>query len=154
MKPSPNRTPIATALLQQLAAIATRWPSPKVRRLHIPQRPGEPGEHDAEFCAIELEDGAFGLSYVLLGDTLNGLLAAHGGGALPLAGADPMVLACRLLDGNAVERALALAAINAMTDSVWRRVGYEPPPASRCARAIGSAPASALWRSLPCRASR
>ena len=39
---------------------------------------------------------------------------SHGGGALPLAGADPMRLAYRLLDGNAVERALALAAIIAL----------------------------------------
>lgn len=123
------RPPIAPALLGQLDAVARRWPTPRVRRLHLPRHTAEPGEHDAEFCAIELQDGAFGLSYVMLGDTLNHLLAAHGGGALPLAGADPMLLARRLPDGHAVERALALAAINAMTDSVWRRVGYEPPPA-------------------------
>jgi hypothetical protein len=121
--------PVATAITLQLGAIAERWPTPRVRRLHVPQRGAAPGEHDAEFCAIELDDGAFGLSYVLLGDTLDALLAAHGAGALPLAGADPMAMAWRLVDGNAVERALALAAINAMTDSVWRRVGYEPPPA-------------------------
>ena len=106
-----NRTPISTALLQQLAAIATRWPSPKVRRLHIPQRPGEPGEHDAEFCAIELEDGAFGLSYILLGGTLDHLLARHGSDRHDaLAGADPMTLAQRLAGGDEVERAVALAA--------------------------------------------
>jgi uncharacterized protein len=40
-----------------------------------------------------------------------------------------MVLAQRLANGDAVERAVALAAINALTDSVWRRVGYTPPPA-------------------------
>ena len=127
---SPNHTPIATTLLQQLAAIAQRWPSPRVKRLHIPQRPGEPGEHDAEFCAIELDDGAFGLSYILLGDTLDRMLAAHGSDrGSAFAGADPMALALRLADGDAVERAVALAAINALTDSVWRRVGYAPPPA-------------------------
>lgn len=127
---SPTRTPIATALLHQLTAIAGRWPSPKVRRLHIPQRPGEPGEHDAEFCAIELDDGAFGLSYILLGHTLDRLLAAHGSGRRnAFAGADPLVLAQRLGGGDEVERAVALAAVNALTDSVWRRVGYTPPPA-------------------------
>jgi uncharacterized protein len=127
---SPNRAPIATAVLHQLAAIAGRWRSPKVRRLHIPQRPGEHGEHDAEFCAIELDEGAFGLSYILLGDTLDRLLARHGSdrhGAF--AGADPMALAQRLGDGDEVERAVALAAVNALTDSVWRRIGYTPPPA-------------------------
>jgi uncharacterized protein len=127
---SPNRTPLASALLAQLAAIADRWPSPKVRRLHIPQRPGEPGEHDAEFCAIELDDGAFGLSYILLGDTLDHMLARHGSRrSEAFSGADPMVLAQRLANGDAVERAVALAAINALTDSVWRRIGYTPPTA-------------------------
>jgi uncharacterized protein len=127
---SPNRTPIATALLHQLATIAERWPVSKVRRLRIPQRPVEPGEHDAEFCAIELEDGAFGLSYILLGDTLDRMLARHGSRrSEAFGGADPMVLAQRLADGDAVERAVALAAINALTDSVWRRIGYTPPPA-------------------------
>ncbi len=122
--------PVAQAVLQQLARIAQRHPSPRVRGLHVPRRSPAAGAHDAEFCAIELEDGAFGLSYVLLGDTLQALLAVHGSSTgMPLAGADPMALAQRLADGSEVERAIALAAINAMTDSVWHRVGYEPPPA-------------------------
>lgn len=121
--------PVADALARQLHEIATRWPTPRVRRLHLPRREAMPTEHDAEFCALELEDGSFGLSYVLLGHTLHGLLAAHGGLDEPLAGADPMQLAQGLRAGQAVERALALAAINAMTDSVWRRVGHRPPPA-------------------------
>ena len=121
---------IADDLLHQLTAIQSRWPTPRVCRLHLPHRPAKATEADATFCAIELEDGAFGLSYVLLGNTLQALLDAHGAsGSEPLAGAEPMALAQRLADGNEVQRAIALAAINALTDSVWRRVGYEPPPA-------------------------
>lgn len=123
------RPSIGQALLAQLEHIALHHPPPRVRRLHVPRPPGSASELDAEFCAIELEDGAFGLSYVLLGDTLQALLSAHGGGALPLAGADPLALAQRLTDGSAVQRAIALAAVNALTDSVWRQIGYEPPPA-------------------------
>jgi len=123
-------SPIATDILPQLDTIAQRWPSARVKRLHVPRRPPDAGEHDAEFCAIELADGGFGLSYVLLGNTLQALLAAHGSAAdAPLAGADPMALARGLAGGSEVERAIALAAVNALTDSVWRRVGYEPPPA-------------------------
>lgn len=123
-------TPIAADILRQLHTIAQHWPSARVKRLHVPRRPPDAGEHDAEFCAIELADGGFGLSYVLLGDTLQQLVAAHGSSAdAPLAGADPMLLASRLAGGSAVERAIALAAVNALTDSVWRRTGYEPPPA-------------------------
>lgn len=127
--PAPAR-PLAADLLLQLATIQVAKPTPRVRCLHLPHRSTAATETDATFCAVELEDGAFGLSYVLLGNTLQALLATHSPtrGA-PLAGADPMALAQRLTDGDEVQRAIALAAVNAMTDSVWRRVGYEPPPA-------------------------
>ncbi|MEZ5664795.1 MAG: DUF364 domain-containing protein [Burkholderiaceae bacterium] len=121
--------PVAQALLNLIDDLAHRWPTPRVRRLHLPRHKVQPGEHDAEFCALELEDGAFGLSYVLLGNSLQGLIQSHGGLAEPLAGADPLQLARHLAGGHPVERALALAAVNALTDSVWRRIGYEPPPA-------------------------
>lgn len=123
-----TRAPIAQALLTQLDEIAQRFPPATVVRLHLPLQSPTGQPHDAKFCAIELADGGFGLSYVLLGDTLHDLLRSHGRG-VPLAGADPMALARRLSGGDPVERALALAAINAMTDAVWRRVGYQPPPA-------------------------
>lgn len=122
--------PVAADLLGILTTLSARWPVPAVRQLHVPRRLAPAGAHDAEFCAIELADGAFGLSYVLLGDTLRELLATHANGCgLALAQADPLALAARLADGSPVQRAVALAAANALTDSVWRRVGYEPPAA-------------------------
>lgn len=127
---NPVPTPITSAILRQIDTIARRWPTSRVRRLHVPRRSPDAGQHDAEFCAIELEDGAFGLSYVLLGNTLQALITAHGSpDDAPLAGADPMALARHLAGGSEVQRAIALAAVNAMTDSVWRRTGYEPSPA-------------------------
>lgn len=131
--PSTQTAPtLAVALLTQLDAIAARFAPPRVRRLHIPaDAPGDAGgPKDAKFCAIELDDGAFGLSYILLGDTLNALTRAHPGtSAAPLSGADPLRLAHRFAGGSPVERAVALAAINALTDSVWRQIGYTPPAA-------------------------
>ena len=126
----PTRSPIAISLLDQIERIAQVFPPSPVIRLHVPARAPNGQAHDAEFCAIELANGGFGLSYVLLGDTLQALLAQHGGSArVPLAGADPLALARRLVGGSPVERALALASINALTDSVWRQIGYQPPPA-------------------------
>ena len=128
--PKPTDSPIAISLLAQIERIAQVFPPSPVIRLHVPARAPTGQPHDAEFCAIELANGGFGLSYVLLGDTLQALLAQHGGSAsAPLAGADPLALARRLVGGGAVERALALASINALTDSVWRQIGYQPPPA-------------------------
>lgn len=126
-----NTPPIAQALLAQLEHIAQVWPPAPVVRLHLPLQSPTAQAHDAEFCAIELADGGFGLSYVQLGDTLHALLRGHAdnAGHAPLNGANPMALARQLIGGASVERALALAAINAMTDAVWRRVGYQPPPA-------------------------
>ncbi len=122
---------LARELVAQIETIATRFAPPPVARLHLPaDAPGDDTPKDARFCAIELQDGAFGLSYVLLGDTLDALTGARAGAAASrLAGADPLQLARRLDSGSAVERALALAAINALTDSVWRQAGYQPPPA-------------------------
>lgn len=129
------REPIALELLRQVRAADQRWPAPRIRRLHLPARAADacgPGP-DAEFCALELEDGAFGLSFLLLGDTLRRLLVQHGGArgdAAPLAGADALRVAEGFADTtDAAARALGLAAINALTHSAWRRLGYRPPSA-------------------------
>lgn len=127
----PNRTiPIAHELVAQMETIARRFPAPRIRRLHVPPDPTVPGaaQRDAAFCAIELDDASFGLSYLLLGDTLRQLLASTGG-ATPLQGCCPLEMARAFAGGSALERALALACINALTDSVWRQVGYVPPKA-------------------------
>lgn len=130
MPDTPPATPVARALLDQLDAVARRLPPPRVAALHVPRAAPDAPPRDAAFCAIELEDGSFGLSYVLLGDTLDALLRAHtSAGAPSLAGAGALALARRLDGGTAVERAVALAAANALTASAWRRLGYAPPPA-------------------------
>lgn len=67
----------AAEYLAQLEAFATRSPVPRVRALHLP--PSSAENRDANkggFCALELEDGSLDLSYVLLDDTLDRMLAA------------------------------------------------------------------------------
>ena len=121
---------IAKELVAQLRDIARRFGSPGIAGLHVPAtklRPGAPAR-DAEFCAIELDDGSFGLSYVLLGDTLDQLTGRLRAGET-LAGTKALDMVAKFTAGSPVERALALACINALTDSVWRRIGYAPQPA-------------------------
>ena len=63
----------ATEYLAQLEAFAALGPLPRVRALHLP--PGRFAQYNrGEFCALELEDGSIGLSYVLLDDTRERLL--------------------------------------------------------------------------------
>ena len=63
--PAPALAPV---LIAQLEAIAARFPPPRVGRLHIPaDAHGDEPPKDAKFCAIELQDGSFGLSYVVPG---------------------------------------------------------------------------------------
>lgn len=100
---------------------------PRVAALHLPPQPWN-GTRDGEFCALELDGGALGLSYVLLDDTL-ARLAMPGTGAA-LAGTDALALAARWRDGRASERALGFAAVNALSRHLLDRAGVAPPEAT------------------------
>lgn len=106
-----------------LAALAERGPLPKVRALHLPPPP-VPGGMRGEFCALELEDGAVGLSYVLLGDTWAQL--ASGGGTLVRAGQDALALAHGFGQADGLARTVGFAAVNALTRHLFNRAGYAP----------------------------
>ncbi len=125
--------PLAQEVVHQLDAVALVHPPPRIVGLHVPADLDNPSAspRDAAFCAIELEDGAFGLSYLLLGDTLRQWMASDNAraGAHPLRGRCPLELARRFATHDGLDRALALACINALTDSAWRRLQYEPPAA-------------------------
>ena len=55
----------ATDCLAQLERLAAAHRLPRVRALHLPPDL-PPGQPRGEFCALELQDGSLGLSYVLL----------------------------------------------------------------------------------------
>lgn len=109
--------------------LAAHHPLPRVRALHLPPAAGAEGKN-GEFCALELDDGALGLSYVMLDDTLARLHREAAGAGL--AGADPLALARRLAaapaGAAATERSLGLAALNALTRHFFERAGFVPPP--------------------------
>ena len=60
---------LSAELVALLERLAKTLPLPNVRALHLPALSAA-GTRDGEFCAIELDDGSPGLSFVLLGDTL------------------------------------------------------------------------------------
>ena len=111
--------------LALLARFADRAALPRVRALHLPPRP-EPDRLRGEFCALELDDGSLGLSYVLLGDTL----ATLERGGIDLVGADPLALARGFATDDVLRRTLGFAAMNAITRCLFDRAGFVPATAA------------------------
>jgi len=113
----------ATEYLAQLEAFAAQGQLPRVRGLHLP--PGRYAKDNrGEFCALELEDGSIGLSYVLLDDTLERML--DGADGFGLAGADTLALARRYVVDGGMWKTLGFAAANALTRCLFDRAGFRP----------------------------
>lgn len=115
----------ATDYLAQLERFAAQAALPRVRALHLPPPPvADPGANKGEFCALELEDGSLGLSYVLLDDTLARLRAQ--GEGLGIAGTDPLAVARRYAEGEGFGKTVGFAAANALTRCLFNRAGFVP----------------------------
>lgn len=110
----------------QLDAFAARSTLPRVRALHLPpaQAERDGGDNKGEFCALELDDGSLGLSYVRLDDTLARL--RDGADGLGLAGADALAVARRYAGADSCAKTLGFAAANALTRCLFARAGYRP----------------------------
>ena len=121
-------------LLETLARATAGRKVPRVRALHLPRLPWD-GSKDGEFAALELDDGALGLSYVLLGDSLAAL--ASGAHARQLIGVDALAVAAGWASGQGAQRTLGFAAVNALTRHVFDRVGFTPPDATDSIGGLG-----------------
>lgn len=119
---------LARTLVDELAAELGGSTPARVRQLHLPGRIVA-GRKDAEFGALELDDGSVGLCFLLLPGTLEGLGPER---RAALAGADPLALARRWADPDSdpPSRAIGFAALLALTRMALDRAGIEPPPAA------------------------
>ena len=106
--------------------IAARLGSPRVRALHLPPR-REAAPKDAEFCALELEDGSIGFSYVLV-DAADPLLRGRPDGAA-CAGMEAAALARGYAGEDPAAIALGFAAINALSQQLFCRAHWTPAAA-------------------------
>jgi uncharacterized protein (DUF4213/DUF364 family) len=113
----------ATDYLQQLQSFAQASPLPRVCALHLPPRQ-DLEDNRGEFCALELEDGSLGQSYVLFDESLQHLRAEVG--HLGLQGADALELARHYTSDNGAWRTLGFAAANALTRCLMDRAGFRP----------------------------
>jgi len=106
---------------------AVRLTLPAVKALHVPAMRENPGM-ESEFGLVVLEDGSAGFFFALLGDTLQRLHA--GVCSEGSEGGSPLLLARGIEDDDAVTRAVALGAISAITQHVFKGAGYAPPAAA------------------------
>lgn len=93
----------------------------RVARVLVPADQGP--DRRGSFCAVQLEGGATGIAYVLLGDTRERLLALE---APALAGRDALALAEGLEGGDPAARSLALAAVNALSRHLLDAARFTP----------------------------
>ena len=122
-----SSTPRMTELYVVLAErIAARLGSPHVRALHLPPTEAA-AEKDAEFCAIELEDGSIGFSYVWLGAVDDSLRARPAARAFP--GMEAVALARGYASRDPAAKAVGFAAINALSQQLFSRASWTPPAA-------------------------
>ncbi len=124
----------ATDLIAELERATAGCPIPRVRALHLPP-PEAAASKNGEFCALELDDGALGLSYVLLGGILPRLAASDD--PHTIVGMDALQLAREFASpaagagGDAeIRRTLGFAAANALSRTVMERIGFAPPRAT------------------------
>ncbi len=130
----------ATDLVAELERATASHPVPRVRALHLPPAAAAASKN-GEFCALELDDGALGISYVLLDDTLQRLIDAPDRGGI--VGMDALALAREFAaapPGSGVgrvetevrdlRRTLGFAAANALSRTVMERMGFAPPRAT------------------------
>jgi hypothetical protein len=124
---------IAALYVALAERIAARLGSPRVRALHLP--PGQAATvKDAEFCAIELEDGSFGFSYVLVG-AVEPLLRVYPA-AGRFAGMEAALLARGFGGKDPAAKALGFAAINALSQCLFSRANWVPAAAGDSLGAI------------------
>ena len=116
-------THLYVALAERVAA---RLGHPRVRALHLPP-PQQASQKEAEFLAVELEDGSIGFSYVAVGAAAPVTCGSPDAGAV--AGANASALARGYAGSDPVAKALGFAAINALTQQLFARAGYVPPEA-------------------------
>lgn len=132
----------ATDLVTALERATAARPVPRVRALHLPP-PAAAASKNGEFCALELDDGALGISYVLLDDTLQRLIDSPARGGI--VGMDALELARAFAapggqrDAGAagpaeaagdLRRTLGFAAANALSRTLMDRLGFAPPRAT------------------------
>lgn len=128
---------IKTELLDLTEQTARAIALPPIAHAYIPEpNPGD--DKHTEFGILALGDGGAGLYYAWLGDSQRGMPDRFS--EAWLCGQDPLAVARRYAGSDAAECSIGLAAISAVTQSVYTRAGFDPDPAPDTAGALDAGP--------------
>ena len=117
---------IKSELLAQAEQANRLWKLPVIREIYIPEPEPSP-DKDAEFGMVVLDDGSAGLYYAWLGPAQSGMQERFN--IAGFTGQNPMKLARLYHSDREDDCSLGLAALNAITQCVFRLAGYTPDPA-------------------------
>jgi len=125
---------ITSDLIAMMEVVETRLELPFIEMVYIPPvRAIKPEQ--GEFGFILLNDGSAGFFYVLLGDTLERLNDDIRANAF--AGMNPITLVNGLASSDELDRTFAMAAVNAISQHVFRRANYSLNTAANSMAAMG-----------------
>ncbi len=119
---------IADDYLALMQTVGERIALPAVARVHIARPGGDPGK-SCKFGALVLADEAVGLTYTNLDDSTTVLQDRELSEAL--IGGSPLEAARLYAGAEAWQRVLGLAAINAISQHLFRISGFTPPAGGR-----------------------
>ncbi len=106
-------------LLSLVEQVANQVMVPTVRQIYIPE-PNIAADKNAEFGLVELADGAAGLFYAWMGESQHGISDRYT--IDDMVGANAIDIAQYYAGDDDIARSLGLAAINAITQSVFSRL--------------------------------
>ena len=117
---------IKSELLALVERANRRRDLPGIRDIYLPEPEPSP-DKDAEFGMVVLKDGSAGLYYAWLGPAQSGMKERFD--VSGFMGKNPMHLARLYRSDREDDCSLGLAAINAITQCVFRRAGFSPDSA-------------------------
>ncbi len=117
---------VKTELLQLCESAARNFNLPLIKKVFMPEPRPSP-DKDSEFGIVVLEDGSSGLYYAWMGEAQNGMNERYVG--KNFVGLNPLELTKYFNSEHEADRSLGLAAINAISQFVFRQSNQPLPSA-------------------------
>lgn len=113
---------VKSELIHLTEVAARKFELPLIKQVYMPE-PRPAPDKDSEFGIVVLEDGSSGLYYAWMGEAQSGMNERYAD--QNFAGMNPLDLVQYYLSDHEADRSLGLAAVSAITQSVFRQTGYQ-----------------------------